>query len=282
MAITETRNLPAPFIQSLGEYYGKELPALTKDPMDVAQWAPTVVGQDQLQKDAATLAGTTGKGIGAFEQYLTAAEPYQGPDAYKQFMSPYQQQVIDATMSSFDKQAAQRRRGISDQALQAGAYGGARHGIAGSEYDAASDMNRALMESQLLQQGYGQGMAGAQTAFQQQMGLAQSVPGMYQQDIATLGTMGAQQQAQTQAEADAIREGKRMEAFDPYERIGFLGQGLTGIMGGYGNQYQFQSQPNPTPLQTALGTGATLTGIYGAVKGAGQGWQGGNIYQPPK
>ena len=84
-----------------------------------------------------------------------------------------------------------QRRGISDRAVQAGAYGGSRHGIAGSEYDAASDMNRALMESQLLQQGYGQGMAGAQTAFnQQQMGLAQSVPGMYQQDIATLGTSG--------------------------------------------------------------------------------------------
>ena len=65
-------------------------------------------------------------------------------------MSPYQQQVIDATMTSFDKRAAQQRRGISDQALQAGAFGGARHGIAGSEYDAASDMNRALMESQLL------------------------------------------------------------------------------------------------------------------------------------
>ena len=58
-------------------------------------------------------------------------------------MSPYQQQVIDATMTSFDKQAAMQRRGISDRALQAGAYGGARHGIAGSEYDAASDMNRA-------------------------------------------------------------------------------------------------------------------------------------------
>ena len=51
MAITETRNLPAPFIQSLGEYYGKELPALTKDPMDTSQWAPTIAGQDQLQKD---------------------------------------------------------------------------------------------------------------------------------------------------------------------------------------------------------------------------------------
>ena len=224
MAITETRNLPAPFIQSLGEHYGKELPKLTGQELDTSQWAPTVAGQDPLQTQAATLAGTTGKGIGAFEDYLTAAAPYSGPDAYKQFMSPYQQQVIDATMTSFDKQAAQQRRGISDQALQAGAYGGSRHAIAGSEYDAASDMNRNLMQSQLLQQGYGQGMAGAQTAFQQQMGQAQAVPGMYQQDIATLGTVGATQQAQAQAEADATREGKRMEAFEPYERLGFLGQ----------------------------------------------------------
>jgi hypothetical protein len=269
MAITETRNLPAPFIQSLGEYYGKELPALTKDPMDVSQWAPQVAPQTQLQLDAATMAGKKGEGIGAFEQYLTAAEPYAGPEAYKQFMSPYQQQVIDATMTSFDKQAAMQRRGISDRALQAGAYGGARMGIAGSEYDAASDMNRALLESQMLQQGYGQGMAGAQTAFGQQQQLAQTVPGMYQQDIATMGQVGATQQAQEQATADAAREGKRMEAFEPYERLGFLGQGLTGIMGGYGNQYQFQQQPNPTPLQTALGTGATLAGIYGAVRGAG-------------
>jgi hypothetical protein len=269
MAITETRNLPAPFIQSLGEYYGKELPALTKDPMTVKDWAPYVEPQTQLQLDAATMAGKKGEGIGAFQQYLAAAEPYAGPDAYKQFMSPYQQQVIDATMTSFDKQAAMQRRGISDRALQAGAFGGARHGIAGSEYDAASDMNRALMESQLLQQGYGQGMAGAQTAYGQQMNLAGQVPGMYQQDIATLGTVGATQQAQAQAVETADRERKRMEAYEPYERLGFLGQGLTGIMGGYGNQYQFQSQPNPTPLQTALGTGATLAGIYGALKSPG-------------
>ena len=282
MAITETRNLPAPFIQSLGEHYGKELPKLTGQELDVSQWAPTVAGQDPLQTQAATLAGTQGKGIGAFEQYLTAAEPYAGPDAYKQFMSPYQQQVIDATMTSFDKQAAQRRRGISDQAKQVGAYGGSRMGVAQSEYDAASDMNRALMESQLLQQGYGQAQAGAQTAFGQQTGLAGQVPGLYQQDIATLGTMGAAQQAQTQATGDVGRELERMRAYEPYERLGFLGQGLTGIMGGYGNQYQFQQQPNPTPLQTALGTGATLAGIYGATRpGQTGGWQGGNIYQPP-
>jgi len=270
MAITETRNLPAPFIQSLGEHYGKELPALTGKRLDTDQWAPQVAAQDPYQTDAYTLAGTQDKGIGAFEQYLTAAQPYQGPDAYKQFMSPYQQQVIDASMTAFDKQAAMQRRGISDQAKQAGAFGGARHGIAQSEYDAASDMNRNLMRQQMLQQGYGQGMAGAQQAFGQQMNLAGSVPGMYQQDIATMGQVGATQQAQQQATDDAAREKLRMQAYEPYERLGFLGQGLTGIMGGYGNQYQFQSQPNPTPLQTALGTGATLAGIYGAVKGAGK------------
>ena len=202
MAITETRNLPAPFIQSLGEYYGKELPALTAKPMDVTQWSPQVAAQDPYQTAAYTQAGKAGEGIGAFEDYIsgpTGAEAYTGPDAYKQFMSPYQQQVIDATMTSFDKQAAMQRRGISDRAQQVGAYGGSRMGVAQSEYDAASDMNRALMESQMLQQGYGQAQAGAQNAYQQQMGLAQTVPGMYQQDIASLGQMGALQQADVQA-----------------------------------------------------------------------------------
>ena len=268
MAVTETRTLPAPFIESLGQDYGKQLTNLTKDRIDTSQFAPTVAGQDQLQTQAATLAGTTGKGIDAFAPYLSTAAGYSGPDAYSQFMSPYQQQVIDATMSSFDKQAAQQRRGISDQAKQVGAYGGSRMGVQQSEYDAASDMNRALLQSQLQQQGFGQAQAGAAQAFQQQQGLAGLVPSLYQQDIATLGTVGATQQAQAQAQADATREGKRMEAFEPYERLGFYGQGLTGLMGGYPAQYQFSSVPNPTPLQTALGTGSTLAGIYGAVKGA--------------
>jgi len=49
--------------------------------------------------------------------------------------------------------------------------------------------------------------------------------------------------------------------------MGFYGSGVTGIMGGYPGQYQFSSMPNPTPLQTALGAGTTLAGIYGAVSG---------------
>jgi len=267
MALTQTQTLPAPFLGDISKQYAKELGSVTAAPMDTSQFAPYVAPQTALQQQATTLAGTAGKGIGAFEQYLTAAEPYAGPDAYKQFMSPYQQQVIDATMTSFDKQAAMQRRGISDRALQAGAYGGARMGVAESEYDAASDMNRALMQSQMLQQGYGQGIAGAQTAFGQQQQLAQTVPGLYQQDISQLGRVGAVDQAQAQAEETATREGKRMEAYEPYERLGYLGTGVTGLLGGYPGQYQSTVMPNPTPLQSALGIASTGAGIYGAVTG---------------
>ena len=40
---------------------------------------------------------------------------------------------------------------------------------------------------------------------------------------------------------------------------------VTGIMGGYPAQFQSTNIPNPTPLQTALGVGTTLAGIYGGL-----------------
>ena len=265
MAVQQTQILPAPFLGDVSKQYAGDLGKLTAAPLDTSQFAPTVAGQTGLQQQATTLAG--GAGLGAFEPYLQTAGGYTGPDAYQQFMSPYQQQVIDASMTSFDKQAAMQRRGISDRALQAGAFGGSRHGIAESEYDAASDMNRNLMRQQMLQQGFGQAQAGAQQAFQQQQGLAGLVPSLYQQDIAQLGRVGATDQAQAQAGLDATRETARLKAYEPYERLGYLGTGVTGLLGGYPGQYQSTVMPNPTPLQSALGIGATGAGIYGAVTG---------------
>ncbi len=81
-----------------------------------------------------------------------------------------------------------------------------------------------------------------------------------------MGQLGAQQQAFAQAQADAEREAARMEAYEPYERLGYLGTGITGMLGGYPGQYQSTVQPNPTPLQTALGIGTGLAGMYGAYK----------------
>ena len=69
------------------------------------------------------------------------------PTGYQAYMSPYQQDVIDTTLAEFDKQAADWKIGLGKSASQAGAFGGARHGIAQSEYQSASDANRAAIQA---------------------------------------------------------------------------------------------------------------------------------------
>ena len=59
----------------------------------------------------------------------------------------------------------------------------------------------------------------------QQLQMAGAEQGFQGQDIARLGSAGAIQQAQTQATLDAQREANRMAAYDPYERLGYMGAG---------------------------------------------------------
>ena len=78
--------------------------------------------------------------------------------------------------------------------------------------------------------------------------------------------MGALNQAQAQAQADAQREAARQATFLPQQQLDrFAGQ-ITGIMGGYPGATTQTAIPNPTPLQTALGIGTTLAGIYGGFR----------------
>jgi hypothetical protein len=238
---------------------------------------------------AAQMGATAATTLGGVPSYLTQAGAYSGPEGYKDFMSPYQQQVIDATLGEYDVQSAKGLAGIGQKAALSGQFlGGGREGVQRAEYQSSSDRNRALLQAQLLQQGYGQAQAGAGQAYQQQMGLGQAqgalgqsqlgigqyqqglgqlMPQLYGADTAAYGAAGAQKQAQAQAEADASREGARMEAYEPYERLGYLGTGITGMLGGYPGQYQSQISPNPTPLQSALGIGTGLAGMWGAYQG---------------
>ena len=67
-------------------------------------------------------------------------------------------------------------------------------------------------------------------------------------------------------ELDEVIKLLKPEHFLPQEQLDrFAGQ-VTGIMGGYPGQTQQTNIPNPTPLQTALGVGTTLAGIYGAIQ----------------
>jgi len=264
MATETTIARPAPYIEALGERYGQDLTALTAKQMPTAGYAPTVAGQDPAQLAAYTQATTAGKGIGAYEPYLTQAGAYSGPQGYQDFMSPYQQDVIDTTMGQYDIQAQKGMAGIGSLAAKSGNLGGGREGVMRSEYQTQSDLQRAMLMAQLQQQGFGQAQQGAAGAFGEQMQMAGAAPGFQGQDIARLGSAGAIQQAQTQATLDAQREANRLAAYEPYERLGYMGAGIGNVLGGMQGQYQTTVTPNQSPLQQALGIAATGVGAYRA------------------
>jgi len=275
MAIEQVQNLPQQYVTDLGVDYGKQLAGLTSIPLDTARLAPQVAGQDALQTQAYNLAGS---GVGAYQPFLTQAGAFDtqqaalsGPQAYQNFMSPYQQDVIDATLSEFDKQTQAGITGIGQNAAMSGNLGGGREGVMRANYMSNQDANRALLNSQLLSQGFNQANLNAQTAFNQQgtlagnqLNQANQLQDLQTADINQLGRLGGINQLQAQAGLDATREANRLEAFEPYERLGTYGSGVASLFSGnapFGNQSTIT--PNPTPLQTALGTGAILSGIFG-------------------
>ena len=234
MATETTISRPAPFVEDIGKDLAKQAVAMTGVPVvstgiagisqqpgetaagfkarqdaarafttrqqSLAGLAPQVAQQDKLQQQAQALATS---GVGSFQPFLQAAQAATGPQAFQQFMSPYQQQVIDTTLQEFDRRAQSQEQRIRDQAVASGAFGGGREGVALAEYGAASDRDRAALQAQLLQQGFGQAQQSAQQQFANQMGLASALPGLQRGDISTLGSLGALNQAQTQAGLDA-------------------------------------------------------------------------------
>jgi hypothetical protein len=197
-----------------------------------------------------------------------------GPTAYQQFMSPYQQDVINATLGEYDIQAQKGLPQLAQQAISAGAYGGGREGVQRAEYQATSDRNRAALQAQLLQQGFGQAQQAAQTAFgqqqnlaTQQQNLAQLAPQLAAGQIAALTTLGGVQQAQTQAGLSAQQQLAQQQFQQPLQAAQQYGSGIMGLISGYPGGMQSQQVPVPGIAQTAIGAGATLAGIYGGLKG---------------
>ena len=210
MAVTETRSLPAPFVEELGKDYAKQITALTATPIDTSKFAPKVAAQDTLQTQAAQLAQA---GIGSFQPFINEAQRLGGVDpstgqvtaagvtaAQQPFMSPYQQDVIDVTLSEFDRQRQIQEQAIRDQAVAAGAFGGGREGVQLAEFGTGSARERALLQAGLQQQGFQQAQQAAARAQQQQLGLSSLVPQLQQQQISSIGQVGSIQQAQQQAQ----------------------------------------------------------------------------------
>ena len=240
-----------------------------------------VAGQDPLQAAAIGVA-TAQDGLGSFRPFLQTAAAqagqagqFVGPQAYQQFMSPFQKDVIGATLDEFDRQSQRGIQGIADQALAAGAFGGGREGVQRAEYQAASDRNRAALQAQLLQQGFGQAQAAAGQAFGQQQALAAQQqalaglsPALVGQQVAGLQTLGAGLQAQQQAQLSAQQQLAQQQLMQPITAAQTLGSGIMGLISGYPGGTQVTQQPAPSALQSALGLGATLAGIYRGTRAA--------------
>ena len=327
MAVQTVQNLPAQFVQDLGQDLAKQITAQSGVPVvstglagisqqagetaadfgarqqaarefttrqqNLSGLAPTVAGQDALQTQAQNLAT---QGVGSFAPFLQQAQTAGtaagtalggvglGATAFQQdvqdFMSPYQSQVIDASLAEFDRNTQIQQQQIRDQQTALGALGSGRAGVQLAEFGTGAARERALLQAGLLQQGFGQAAAarqqdianrGALAAQQQGLGSFQAQLGQAQQqatgtDISRLGSLGALNQAQAQAGLDAQREAARQATFLPSQELDRYAAQVTGLMGGYPGQTQQTVTPNPTPLQTALGVGTTLAGIYGATR----------------
>ena len=263
------------YLQDTAKDYAKQATATYSAPIDTTKFTGSqfVAGEDPLQTQAIGLAT---QGVGSYQPYLTAAQQalttqggLTGATAYQPFMSPYQQDVIDTTLTEFDKQSQIQQQGLRDAAVGVpGAFGGGREGVQQAEYQASSDANRAALQAQMLQQGYGQAQNAAQQAFQQQgmlgagqMGLANFQRAGLGADVGALGQLGSLRQGLNQAQLTANQQAAQTAAYEPYGRLSQYGQGITGLTGGVANaQYQQPAQQSPwsSALSTALGVG----GLY--------------------
>jgi hypothetical protein len=277
--VTSTRVLPPEFVEAAGKTYLSNLADATGQfkTADLSKvfGQQFVAGQDPLQAQAQQLAT---QGIGAYQPFLnkaaaaqTAAGGLTGPQAYQQFMSPYQQDVISETLREFDVQAQKGIPSIAAQAVSKGVLGGGREGVMRSEYQATSDRNRAALQAQLLAQGFGQAQQAAQQAFMnqqtlgnQQLNLAGQQQQFLGQDVGALSTLGAQNQALAQAQLGAQQQLAQQQLQQPLTAAQQYGQGVTSLIAGYPGQTTQVNQPSPNPLATAIGAGGTLAGIYRA------------------
>jgi len=288
MAETVTRTLPAQFIEDLGRDYGTQIAALTSLPVDTTKFAPQVAAQDALQTAAYTQATDAATGLGSFQPFLTKAGTAAdaatgltgtgagtGAGSIQSYMSPYQSDVIDTALTEFDRQAQAQKATQSAQALGIpGAFGGGREGVLQAQYQSDSDRNRAALQANLLQSGFQQAQAARQQDLTNQIGISKQqatlgggMQNLAQQQISGLGKLGGVQQAQSQAVLDAQRQAAQTQAYEPYQRLGTYGSGVASLISGYPGSTQIQQTPNASPLQTALGVGTGLAGIYGGLTG---------------
>jgi hypothetical protein len=233
-----------------------------------AQQMASMYGMGDIQRDATGM--VTGfkdaTGVASYQPYIDQIaqqqllDPSQG---YKDFMSPYQKEIIDTTMSEYDIQAGRGRQAISDQAYNVGAFGGGRHGIQAAEYQSSSDRDRAALLAGLYGQGYNQALTQQQQQLGNLQGMAGLLPGLQQQQYQDVATLGAEEQALEQQKLNQLTLGAQQGYQLPMTRLTDVANiygSVAGAMPGSPGQ-PFTQSPVATGIGSFFGMQNLMRGV---------------------
>ena len=259
--------LPSGMLQPYGQNILKYGIGQLGTPIDVGKLTPQVAGQSAFQQQAAQgiadLGGlgnvqrdtsgqvtgfTGGTGVASYQPYLDSIQnqnlldPSQG---YQNFMSPYQNEIINTTMADFDRQAAIGQQSVSDSAYNVGAYGGGREGVQQAEYTSNSDRNRSALLAGLYGQGYNQALTQQQQQLGNLQGMAGLVPGLQQQNIAAFDALGQQDQMLEQTKLNAIAQANQSAYQLPLDRITDVSNIYGSVAGAMPGSPSQKFTPNP-------------------------------------
>lgn len=252
MAETITRQYREPFVETAGLAVTNEGLRLLNQALPTSTYTGRsfVAGPSGLETTAQQAAADLGNLVG------TGAGTAQQAGSIASFMSPYQQDVIDASLTALQREQDKGLMSLRDSAVRSGAFGGGREAAALGEFEATGAAARAALESQLRQQGFQDAVARRNQDLANRQGL-----GTFQSQ------MGAQQRQLDQARLAADQEQAREAAFGDYTRLGLVGPQLASVIGGFPAATQVQSTPPPSTTQQLLGLGIGAAGLGGAVKG---------------
>lgn len=271
----------APYLEGLekrvlqsafGEFDGETqtTPGLLDTPLNLPEYQ--VAGLDPLQQEAAQQAQNQ---FGLFQPYVQTAgqlatsgiaqglgmlDPSQ---SIQQFMDPYQGAVID----EINRQAAIGQNKLAGQAVQAGAFGGARQGIQAAEQEG----RRLGKVGEFLSKGFGQAVDASQKAAQLFGGLGQAASGIAdvgrlqselgRADIGMLSQLGRVGQAQEQAELDAGRQNLMQGVMEPFTRLELGSSLLKGTpSGSLSSTFKSATTPQANPFLQGVGAYTALQG----------------------
>ena len=294
-------NKPAPYIESAGQDFLKSARTLAQTPRTATQLGvPSQAGVDPFSQQAQDLAATqmglgaftrdatTGAvtgisgtpGVAGYEKYLSGtggisaptytAQSLIGPLAGQQltdYMSPYQGAVKQAGLDEFDAQKLRDQQKLQFDALQAGAFGGGRHGLAESDFLTQSALDRQRIASGFDQQAYQDALNQRGLDYGRLTDLARQTQTQGLGSLSAIGSLGTQGQQYGQAGLDTLAQSNRMQGAEPMERVGWYGNMISQLAGGMPAPYSQQNvMPQGSPAMQAAQTGLGLGNIFNTVR----------------